>query len=98
MYIVTTTFVVEPSVHGRWYEFFTEKFVPTLHPRRTVFTRVMNEQSDGCYTYSLQVDAIDIADYQHIECELIGDYVEFSKKMFGDKALHFTTLLKKIEL
>lgn len=98
MYIVTTTFVVEPAVHGQWYEFFTEKFVPTLQPRRSVFTRVMSEQSDGCYTYSLQVDASDIADYQYIVGELMNEYVEFSGKMFGEQALHFTTLLKKIEL
>lgn len=98
MYIVSTTYVVDPSVHGRWYEFFTQKFIPTLQPRRVVFTRVLSEQSDGHYTYSLQIDAEDIADYQTIEGELIGECAEFCTELFQDKVLHFTTLLKKIEL
>lgn len=97
-YIVSTTFVVEPSIHGQWYEFFTKKFIPTLNGRSIVLTRVLTNSGDAHYTYSLQIEAADIQDYQKIEQEHIASCVEFSSKLFGDKALHFTTLLKKIEL
>lgn len=98
MYIVSTTFIVEPSVHGQWYEFFTKKFVPSLSARSTVLTRVLTDSGDAHYTYSLQVDAIDIADYQLFTTEDLDQCVEFCANLFGDKVLHFTTLLKKIEL
>ncbi|MEG0032981.1 MAG: DUF4286 family protein [Mucinivorans sp.] len=96
MYIVSTTFVVEPSVHGQWYEFFTTKYIPTLAASRVVFTRVLNETSDGHYTYSLQVEVPDIAQYQTYKSTQLAECLEFCASMFGEKVLHFTTLLKKI--
>lgn len=98
LYIVSTTFVVEPSAHGQWYEFFTEKFIPSLAQRKYVLTRVLNNSGDAHYTYSLQIDARDIADYQDIESNVIGSCVDFCRELFGERILHFTTLLKKIEL
>lgn len=90
--------MVEPSVHGQWYEFFTEKFIPSLCGRSVVLTRVLTNSGDAHYTYSLQIEAVDISDYQTVEREHIASCVEFSRKLFGERVLHFTTLLKKIEL
>ena len=42
MYIVNTSFMVEPSVHDRWLKFVTEKYIPALRARgfgKVVFTR-----------------------------------------------------------
>lgn len=33
MYIVNTSFMVEPSVHDRWLKFVTEKYIPALRAR-----------------------------------------------------------------
>lgn len=41
MYIVNTSFMVEPSVHDRWLKFVTEKYIPALRARgfgKVVFT------------------------------------------------------------
>ncbi|MEG1414128.1 MAG: DUF4286 family protein [Mucinivorans sp.] len=97
MYIVSTTFVVDPSIHGRWYEFFTTKFITTLQ-WPVIFTRVLSAQSDGQYTYSLQVEVPDIENYQNYQNGPLDECLDFSLTMFGEKVLHFTTLLKKIEL
>lgn len=98
MYIVSTTFVVEPAVHGQWYEIFTNKFAPTLSDRKTVFTRVMHEHSEGNYTYSLQVEAADMTSYQEFVNGDLAEFIDYCATAFLEKVLHFTTLLKKIEL
>lgn len=98
MYILSTTFVVEPSAHAQWYEFFTSKYLTTLADRRVVFCRVLTSEGDKHYTYSLQVDVEDILDYQTFETESIGSCMEFCAEMFGERVLHFSTLLKKITL
>lgn len=88
--------MVDPSAHGQWYDFFTSKFLPSISDRRVVFCRVLAEQSDAHYTYSLQIDAVDIVDYQTIERDVIGPCVDHCRAMFDDRVLHFSTLLKKI--
>lgn len=98
MYILSTTFVVEPSAHAQWYEFFCSKYLTTLADRHVVFCRVLTSEGDKHYTYSLQVDVVDIADYQSFEKDSIGSCVEFCRELFGERVLHFSTLLKKIEL
>lgn len=98
MYIVSTTFVVEPAVHTNWYALLTDKFLPSIEGRHIVFTQVLNEQSDGHHTYSMQVDVADIADYQSFRGEQLSEFIELCCSLFGESVLHFTTLLKKIQL
>ncbi len=101
MYIVNTTFVIEPQVHGQWYEFITAKFIPHLGVEGfevLVFSRVLHEESTGHYTYSLQVNAPEMADYQKFVSDILSEYSSTATAMFGERALHFTTLLKRIEL
>lgn len=100
MYIVNTSFMIEPPVHGRWYEFFTEKFMPRLAIEgfeEFVFTRVLTDNRDPHYTYSLQVHVPDIASYQRFMQDMMGEYSSIVMPLFGEQALHFSTLLKKIE-
>lgn len=101
MYIVNTSFVIEPAAHGRWYDFFTEKFIPFCRAQgfdNMTFTRVMHQKSDGHYTYSLQIHVNDIEQYQQFLQIALGEYSTTVSALFGEQVLHFTTLLKKIEL
>ncbi len=72
MYIVNTSFMVEPPVHERWYDLFVHKFMPYLREagfgesadggqRRILFTRVLTDSGDPHYTYSLQSQVHDNA-------------------------------------
>lgn len=103
MYIVNTTFIVEPAVHDRWYDFFHRRFVPYLlgagfGERRLLFTRVLTDHGEPHYTYSLQVDLPDTAEYQRFMDEIMGEYAALSGPLFGEQALYFVTLLKRIDL
>lgn len=105
MYIVNTTFIVEPAVHERWYDLFVRQFVPFLRAggfgsdlTRMVFTRVLTDHGDPHYTYSLQVDVPDTAEYQRFMTEMIGEYASITGPLFGEQTLYFTSLLKKIVL
>lgn len=102
MYIVNTTFIVEQPVHDRWYDWFTTKVIPHLRREgfhgRMVFTRVLTDGGDPHHTYSLQVHVDDMPSYQRFANDLMGEYAMMAGTMFGEQALHFTTLLKKITL
>lgn len=96
MYIVNTTFIVSPTVHGAWYNFVTEKFIPTI-TQKTVFTRLLSEQIEQHFTYSLQVYVDDICAYKQFNTETLLEYQEFATEMFDTEAMFFTSLMKIIE-
>lgn len=109
MYIVNTSFMVEPPVHERWYDLFANKFMPYLREagfggddaqgqRKIVFTRVLTDNGDPHYTYSLQVEVSDTAEYRRFMQEVMGEYSSIAGPLFGEQALHFTSLLKKIDI
>ena len=82
MYIVNTSFMVEPSVHDRWLKFVTEKYIPALRARgfgKVVFTRVLSVDAEDHFTYSLQVNADDM------------------EALFGQRVLWFNSLMKRVE-
>lgn len=109
MYIVNTSFMIEPPVHDRWYDLFVRRFLPGLREagfgtddsggqRRIVFTRVLTDNGDAHYTYSLQVEVPDTGEYLRFMREVMGEYTAVAGPLFGEQALHFTSLLKKIEI
>lgn len=101
MYIINTTYVIEPPIHGQWYDIFTTKYVPFLRSagfEKMVMTRVLSEDKVSHYTYSLQVEVDDIATYQRFMSDAMGEYNQIATPLFGESALHFCTLLKKIDL
>ncbi|MEG1553807.1 MAG: DUF4286 family protein [Rikenellaceae bacterium] len=96
MYIVNTTFIVSPSVHGNWYKFMIDKFIPTLIQKK-VFTRLLSDQVEKHFTYSLQVYVEDIAEYKLFTEETLLEYQQFATEMFDTEVMHFTSLLKIIK-
>lgn len=108
MYIVNTSFMVEPPVHDRWYDLLIHRLVPYLrevgfggddeHPRRIIFSRVLTDSGDPHYTYSLQVEVPDTAEYQRYMQEVMGEYQTIALPLFGEQVVHFTSLLKTIDL
>ncbi len=109
MYIVNTSFMVEVAVHAQWYDFFVRKFIPYLREagfgsndtegqRRIIFTRVLTDNGDPHYTYSLQIEVPDTGEYQRFMQDMMSEYSTIARPLFGDQALHFTSLLKKIDI
>lgn len=101
--------MVEPLVHERWYDLFVHKFMPYLREagfgentdggqRRILFTRVLTDSGDPHYTYSLQVEVPDTAEYRRFMQDVMGEYSAIAAPLFGEQALHFTSLLKKIDI
>lgn len=101
MYIINTSFMVEPKVHDRWYSMFTDRFIPMLGQEgftEFTLTRVLTNSNDTHRTYSLQVNVPDIPTYQRFIEQMIGQYTDIASEAFGHQALHFSTLLKRIEI
>lgn len=101
MYIINTSFMVEQKVHDQWYTMLTNKFMPLLRTEgfaELTLTRVLTNGNDGHHTYSLQVNVPDIPTYQRFMEQMIGQYTDIAMPAFGERALHFSTLLKRIEL
>ena len=66
--------------------------------RRILFTRVLTDSGDPHYTYSLQVEVPDTAEYRRFMQDVMGEYSAIAAPLFGEQALHFTSLLKKIDI
>lgn len=101
MYIINTTFIVEPIVHEQWYEFFTKKIVPYLREQgfnSLLFTRVLTDDNNSHYTYSLQIADSEISDYQVFMSNAMTEYSKIASPWFAEKALHYTSLLKIITI
>lgn len=101
MYIINTSFIVEPPAHNQWYEFFTLKFIPYLRQtgfENLIFTRVLTDENNAHYTYSLQITESTITDYQRFSAEAMTEYSTVAAPWFAEKALHYTSLLKIIEI
>lgn len=101
MYIINTSFIVEPPVHGQWYEFFTMKFIPYLRENgftNLIFTRVLTDENNPHYTYSLQIPESSITDYERFMNDAMKEYSAVAAPWFAEKALHYTSLLKIIEI
>lgn len=101
MYIVNTTFIVMPTVHGLWYEFVTEKYLPSLEQNPIYgnirFTRLLSEQQEKHFTYSLQIDCSELSAYHSYMSVSMVEYSEFAHSLFDAEVVHFVSLLKLIK-
>ncbi|MEG2479152.1 MAG: DUF4286 family protein [Mucinivorans sp.] len=86
---------------GGGMNFFYKKIVTHCRAEgfsELTFTRVLHEDTQGHYTYSLQVAVDSIPEYQRFVAEIMTDYGSTVLSVFGEQVLHFTTLLKRIML
>lgn len=99
-YIVNTTFVIQPKIHGVWFEFFTKNVLEAVKTQGytiLAFTRILHDQVEEHYSYSLQVEMDDITEMQKYKNEIIAEYALMAQKMYSEQALYFTSVLKKVE-
>ena len=90
MYIVNTSFMVDPAIHDRWLESLRKHYLPLLAAQgfdKITFTRVLPATAEEHFTYSLQVEV----------GELFEEYAATARDLFGDKLMWFNSLLKKVE-
>ena len=100
MYILNISFMVDYDVHDRWLEAFRNRFLPHLHTlgfTERVFTKVISNDAEGHFTYSLQIPLADLERYRELTEEVMGDYAATYFPVYGEKVLWFASLLKKME-
>ena len=100
MYILNTSFMVEYDVHERWLDTFRNRFLPFLRESgfaEPVFTKVISNDNEGHFTYSLQVPMADLSRYDEFNRDILSEYAATYRPVFGEKVLWFSSLLKKID-
>ncbi|MCC8088181.1 MAG: DUF4286 family protein [Rikenellaceae bacterium] len=101
MYILNTSFMVEYDVHDLWLDMIRNRVVPYIRSKGfpdLTFTKVISNDNGGHHTYSLQVEMDDLAHYSLFMDDILAEYASICAPVFGEKALYFTSLLKKVEL
>ncbi len=101
MYILNTSFMVDYDVHDRWLELMRKHVAPFIREQgfdEPVFTRVLADNPEGHFTYSLQVPLPDMERYNEFTERVLGEYRTVAAPLFGQKVLAFSTLLKKESL
>ncbi len=100
-YIVNTTYIIMPSMHGQWYKFMMESFIPSIEKidlyGKVRFTRLLSEQEEKHFTYSLQIDCYELRAYHNYIKVTLPEYVEFVSQLFDAEVTHFVSLLKMIK-
>lgn len=100
MYIVNTTFVIDPAAHEPWLKLMREHYIPSLQQAgylELTFTRLIREEAPGDFTYSLQAEASSLDDYRRISNELLSQYETIAREWFDNRVQWFTSLLKRVE-
>ena len=101
MYILNTTFVVDPSQQDAWLDVIKNIYIPYLNEEGFVditFTRIISIEPVKQFTYSLQVGVEDMGKYKLLTESVFQKYEVVASPMFGDRVVWFTSFMKKIEL
>ncbi len=100
-YIVNTTYIVMPAMHGAWYKFMMESFIPSIEKNElygsTRFTRLLSSEVEKHFTYSLQIDCGELEAYHNYMKKILPEYVEFTSQLFDAEVTHFVSLLKIVK-
>lgn len=99
MYIVTTSFIVNYSVHQQWID-FVKPYLASLRDKgyeEITFTKVLSNDHSGSATYSLQIGLVDLGKYEELTGDLLAGCFDLARKMFGEDVMWFTSLLKRID-
>ncbi|MDR0953845.1 MAG: DUF4286 family protein [Rikenellaceae bacterium] len=100
MYILNTSFMVDHEVHDQWLDGFRREFLPALRGAGfdgLIFTKVISNDNESHFTYSLQVPMADLSRYEEFNREILGGYGAEIRPRFGEKVLWFGSVLKKME-
>lgn len=101
MYLVNTSFAVEPCMRDRWLEIINEHYIPLLLEKGFVvvaLSRVISVDAVDHFTYSLLVEVENMERYKELTDDVFGEYLAVADPLFGSRALWFTSLMKKIEV
>ena len=100
MYILNTSFMVDYDIHAHWLDTFRNRFLPFLQEAgfdEPVFTKVISNDNEGHFTYSLQIPLADLSRYKEYTEEIMREYAETYSPVYGEKVLWFMSLMKKME-
>ena len=100
MYIVNTTFVVEPEAQDQWLDIINSRYIPFLKENGynvLALSRVISVEAVSHFTYSLLVEVPGLEEYRRLSGELFEEYVRIADPLFGTKVMWLTTLMKKLE-
>jgi len=100
MYILNTSFMVDYDVHDHWLNTFRNRFLPFLQEsgfKDLIFTKVISNEDEGHFTYSLQVTLLDLARYKEYTEEIMQEYAATYFPVYGEKVLWFISLMKKMD-
>lgn len=98
MYLVNTSFAVEPAVRDRWLEIINKRYIPLLGQRGyevVALSRVVSVDPVQHFTYSLLVAVPDMARYAELTGEIFDEYLAVADPLFGQSVMWFTSLMKK---
>ncbi len=98
MYLVNTSFAVEPAVHDCWLGIIKGHYIPLLMERGfevVALSRVISVDPVQHFTWSLLVAVPDMARYTVLTEEVFGEYLAIADQLFGNSVMWFTSLMKK---
>lgn len=101
MYIINISFIVSAPIHGAWYDFVTSKFIPAVKSDerviKTLFSRVLSQEIEQQFTYSLQIDVEQISYYTQLKGSVLAEYQQFSSELFDAEVTHYISILKVLQ-
>ncbi len=100
MFVFNTTFVVEVSVYGRWYNWMKDTYQPLIQSMlstcEVAIYEVMTVQNEGERTFSVQWKVNTPVDLEVINKQSPVVLGQMSSD-FGAKVLFFSSVLKAVE-
>ncbi len=93
--------MVSAAAHGNWYDFINNKFLPALGKEpmveKYVLSRVLGDEVQTHFTYSLQMYVEEISYYVRLRKSLLSELQTFSAELFDAEVNHFITVMKVIQ-
>jgi len=101
MIIYNVTINIDGEVHNDWLEWMKAEHIPAVMATglfiENRFARVLSDQADEGFTYSIQYLLKDIGDYEIYRTAYAPALQAETEKRYKDKFVAFRTLLKTVE-
>ena len=98
MYIVNVSFMVSAPVHGVWYDYIDNTFLPeiksSLLVKNIIMSRVLGEQVQTHFTYSIQLYIEEISHYVKLKGGALGSMQVALPTLFKEDVTNFITVMK----